>query len=251
MAEPSLPNSNSKAQVCNQCGSEKSSYKDKRYPASTIWRCNPCTNVRIRERYHQHLEASREKGRQTAARYRETHARYYRQNKERLYEQQKQRRSENPEKRQAYERKYREEHADRLKEYNREYYKANRESQLAAYRENYRKDPEKIKAQAKEWAKNNPARRQEITNTCRQKRRAQLAEVANTLTTAQWDEIKLRFGNRCAYCQKKRKLTRDHITPISDKGPNAANNIAPACVSCNSKKHKGPPLVPVQPLLIA
>ena len=70
------------------------------------------------------------------------------------------------------------------------------------------------------------------------------------LTTEEWEFIKKLYDYRCAYCGKKMKrLTQDHITPLSKGGSHTMVNIVPACRSCNSKKHVGPPLKPVQPSL--
>lgn len=72
------------------------------------------------------------------------------------------------------------------------------------------------------------------------------------LTHAQWQAIQLAQDHRCAYCAKrcKGRLTQDHITPLSKGGAHTLHNVIGACASCNSKKHTGPPLVPVQPLLL-
>jgi 5-methylcytosine-specific restriction endonuclease McrA len=54
----------------------------------------------------------------------------------------------------------------------------------------------------------------------------------------EWYILKVMFENRCVYCNKKpRILTMDHRIPISRGGKHEANNIVPACRSCNSKKH--------------
>jgi 5-methylcytosine-specific restriction endonuclease McrA len=42
---------------------------------------------------------------------------------------------------------------------------------------------------------------------------------------------------RCYYCGQKKKLTIDHIVPLSRGGSNWPSNIVLACGSCNSKKH--------------
>lgn len=74
----------------------------------------------------------------------------------------------------------------------------------------------------------------------------------NDFTTAQWLEIQAAYDHRCAYCGKRAKghLTQEHITPLSKGGSHTASNIVPACRSCNSRKHDGPPLCPVQPFLL-
>jgi len=73
----------------------------------------------------------------------------------------------------------------------------------------------------------------------------------NDLTAAQWREIKAAYGYRCVYCGcKPKRLTMDHITPLSRGGSNTASNIVPACKPCNDKKHNGAILKPIQPVLL-
>lgn len=48
-----------------------------------------------------------------------------------------------------------------------------------------------------------------------------------------------RDGNLCMYCAMRfptRELTRDHITPLSQGGLDAWNNVAVACRRCNNRK---------------
>lgn len=61
-----------------------------------------------------------------------------------------------------------------------------------------------------------------------------------TLTLQEWREIIARYQSRCAYCQKKRLLTKDHIVPISQGGFHTHINVIPACRSCNSRKGNRP-----------
>jgi 5-methylcytosine-specific restriction endonuclease McrA len=84
------------------------------------------------------------------------------------------------------------------------------------------------------------------------RRRARLLSAPqNDLTAAQWIEILAAYGHRCVYCGKKpKRLSQDHITPVSKGGSHTASNVVPACRSCNSKKHAGPVLRPVQPMLL-
>ncbi len=62
------------------------------------------------------------------------------------------------------------------------------------------------------------------------------------LTAEQWETIKATYQYRCAYCGRKpKKLTQDHVVPLSKGGSHTASNIVPACHSCNSKKHTSDP----------
>lgn len=68
---------------------------------------------------------------------------------------------------------------------------------------------------------------------------------------AQWEEMLLACHGQCVYCGRDDlPLTKDHLTPYARGGNHTLWNILPACVSCNCKKKDGPPLCPVQPLLL-
>jgi 5-methylcytosine-specific restriction endonuclease McrA len=57
------------------------------------------------------------------------------------------------------------------------------------------------------------------------------------LTRRQWESIKEAYGYRCAYCSKRpKRLTQDHIIPLSKGGNHTESNIVPCCRACNSKK---------------
>jgi 5-methylcytosine-specific restriction endonuclease McrA len=56
-------------------------------------------------------------------------------------------------------------------------------------------------------------------------------------TKAEWEEKKKEHNYRCVYCGQVRKLTKDHLMPVSRGGTDDISNIVPACTSCNLKKH--------------
>jgi 5-methylcytosine-specific restriction endonuclease McrA len=87
-----------------------------------------------------------------------------------------------------------------------------------------------------------------------QQRRRALRNGAprSDLTAAQWTAIKAHYSYRCVYCgTKPKRLTQDHVTPLSKGGSHTVSNIVPACRSCNSRKGTGGPIVPIQPLLLS
>ncbi len=54
-------------------------------------------------------------------------------------------------------------------------------------------------------------------------------------------EVVLRAGNRCEYCQlsqlgQEAAFHIDHVVPRAAGGPNTADNLALACVSCSLRK---------------
>jgi len=55
-------------------------------------------------------------------------------------------------------------------------------------------------------------------------------------TLIEWNNLKILFNNKCAKCKERKKLTKDHIIPLSKGGTDFIENIQPLCCNCNSKK---------------
>lgn len=113
----------------------------------------------------------------------------------------------------------------------------------------YAKNSAKAYAKVKAWAQANPER---VAEHHRKRRACKANAPTNDFTASQWISLQIAFNHRCAYCGRrcKGRLTQDHVTPLSKGGAHTAANIVPACKSCNSKKHTGPPLRPIQLPLI-
>lgn len=124
-------------------------------------------------------------------------------------------------------------HTEESTAYNRAYYLAHKAELTAQQRAYAAAHPDSIAA-----------------NNARYRARKTGASV-NDLTAAQWREILAAYDHRCVYCGRKmQRLTKDHIIPLAKGGMHTFSNIVPACRSCNFRKHTGPPLRPVQPLLL-
>ena len=54
----------------------------------------------------------------------------------------------------------------------------------------------------------------------------------------EWQDLKRARKYRCVICGKQRKLTKDHIIPLSEGGTDYITNIQPLCRNCNSQKWK-------------
>lgn len=103
-------------------------------------------------------------------------------------------------------------------EYNRTRYAEHREAYASAYKRYVASHPEVM---AVKYAR----------------RRSAFLSVNNTLTARDVAEVFAEFNHACAYCLRTdRKLTVDHMEPVSKGGDNARENIVPACLSCNSAK---------------
>lgn len=138
--------------------------------------------------------------------------------------------------------------------YKREWYQSNKEAEyyrnLAfrktrpeiarnAMRKMRAANPAKDYEYRKAWRAANPERVRAHDANKRAKRRIAIAD--SKVSLEEWNAIKLWYGNKCAYCRAADcELTRDHVVPIASGGLHTAENIAPACRSCNSRKQAMP-----------
>lgn len=65
--------------------------------------------------------------------------------------------------------------------------------------------------------------------------------IAATLTSSEWQQILVRYGNRCVYCGSHERLTMDHYIPVSKGGTHTKENVVPACLDCNRHKNARDP----------
>ena len=207
------------------------------------------TNAWKRQNYHANLEQSRIQGsthqrarraamtpeeRQADLLYqRQKNAQYRARHRARIRAKYIQKRLENGEGMREAERQRRKDHPGQYSARNGEWNKAH---------------PEKVQAASQKWRRkdnNGPT-------ACKRRRALRAGAPRNDLTHAQWLAIQAAQNHCCAYCGKRCKghLTQDHILPLIKGGSHTLHNVIGACRSCNSKKHTGPPLKAVQPLLL-
>jgi 5-methylcytosine-specific restriction endonuclease McrA len=91
---------------------------------------------------------------------------------------------------------------------------------------------ERVATQTRIWK---TANRRKVAAT-QQRREARKAQVENTLTFEEFQDIIQLAAGRCHYCRQLRTLSMEHVIPIAKFGPHAAHNIVMACKSCNSSK---------------
>jgi 5-methylcytosine-specific restriction endonuclease McrA len=101
-------------------------------------------------------------------------------------------------------------------------------------RRNRKKHPQKARDASREWAKRNPEKRRESKHAYRANKRGN----GGAYTSAQWIALCDKYHNRCLRCGKKKKLTPDHVLPISKGGTSNIENIQPLCLPCNLHKGK-------------
>lgn len=84
----------------------------------------------------------------------------------------------------------------------------------------------------KEYKKRNPDK---VAQDSR-RRRGRLANSRGSFTEKEFRDLCNYYDNRCLKCGKKKKLTADHVIPISLGGESFIENIQPLCLECNSSK---------------
>ncbi len=142
-----------------------------------------------------------------------------------------------PEKKAAHDRKYYEHNGERVRKRTTAWVAANPEKHKKTSKASSRawrdRNPEKHRAQLKAWRNSDPANNAETER----RRRARKLGCEVRFSLQEWRSVLDVFGHACAYCLRTdRKLTQDHVVPLSKGGAHADGNIVPACKSCNSSK---------------
>lgn len=111
----------------------------------------------------------------------------------------------------------------------------NREQVKRDAREYYWRNVENLKVKKKAYAKSEHG--QIVRRNLENKRRARKAQNGGTMTVAEWKQILEACSSKCYWCQREyKRLTQDHVVPISRGGRHEASNVVPSCKSCNSSK---------------
>ncbi len=144
-------------------------------------------------------------------------------------------------------------HCNQCKKLAQEEYRERNREKVKAGSTNYRKRlGASLNKRIRQWRKRNPdrdraihskwkANHKDAVNASTHRRRAQIKGNGGSYTAAEWQAIKAAQDHRCLMCGRREpeiKLTVDHVIPVSQGGPNTADNIQGLCKSCNSKKHR-------------
>jgi len=126
------------------------------------------------------------------------------------------------------------ERREKIKQYQREYRRNNKEK-VNAYNRRYMKAGylQKHNEMKREWAKTPKGKL--LSQTKSYRRRSLLKDIGRH-TVEEWETAVSKHRNKCAICKKKRKLTKDHIIPLTKGGMNTIDNIQPLCLPCNARK---------------
>lgn len=133
----------------------------------------------------------------------------------------------NPQKRAQILAKRAEWYAKNGKVYSREYFR-----KRYATDEKFR---ERTKKNVRVYIQNNPEQRQKVYIRNHQYR-ARRRGANGVFSYSDWTDMIKRTGGRCTYCGSEKKLTVDHIVPLSKGGTNYRDNLQLLCRSCNARK---------------
>jgi hypothetical protein len=159
----------------------------------------------------------------------------------------------NPDKIQAIRRRYYQQNRKTCITKSRIWAKANRERvrDLARiWREaNRQRVRERSKVNAQLWRKFNPEKVRELDRRRKARIRASGRGALFALNTAQKKARFALWRNRCAFCGVNanhsrnlgyKLLTEEHVLALSKNGLDEADNIMPACATCNTSKNDSP-----------
>jgi hypothetical protein len=101
-----------------------------------------------------------------------------------------------------------------------------------------RKPPERPASRMKRLARQKAHYRANKTKYVNRVRARELKtkSVPGAHTQAQWSALCRLFGKTCLRCGERKRLTRDHVTPLARGGSDGIENIQPLCLACNKTK---------------
>ena len=174
-------------------------------------------------------------------------AKYYKLNRKKVLERNKAWAKANPESTYRKNRKWRDAHPEEVKSWQASSYKRNikkRKKEQAKYRaahkaetalrcaKNYLLNKDERKKNAALYQKKNPEKVKSYQAT----RRTRKTEAGGSFTASEWKSLCKQHHNKCLCCNRRRKLTADHVIPVSKGGTSNIRNIQPLCGPCNSSK---------------
>ena len=127
------------------------------------------------------------------------------------------------------------------------YRQLNLEKCLEQSRKWRQRNPKRSCELRQKWAQANPEKVREIKRISDAKRHAKRARAEGYYTAQEWIKLKEEYNLTCLGCgihesellsrpqKTERKLTPDHIVPLSRGGTNWISNIQPLCLPCNKK----------------
>lgn len=127
---------------------------------------------------------------------------------------------------------YRLSHTLEVAAYKRKYYENNKAQCVQRAKEWGEAHPDVMKKKNSDYKKKYP----EKDRALQAKRRSRKTQAGGFYTQEEWLALCSKYDNRCLRCTRRRKLTADHVIPISKGGTSWITNIQPLCGTCNRRK---------------
>lgn len=217
---------------CRQCQAERA----KAYREKNLEKCKASSRAASKQRYYRDLETSRAKSRDCARAYRAKPG-----NREKAIERTKRWRSENQQYVLDYSREYHDNHRDQIAE--KQSLRLKTDPDYAEKRRNWTREwqesnRDKARAATKRWKDQNPESTRQL-GVLRRAREHNAIVSDRPVTAKVQKERKALFGG-CCFCGSQKKLTLEHIVPLSKGGLHVEENLLGSCKPCNSSKHVKP-----------
>lgn len=113
---------------------------------------------------------------------------------------------------------------------------ANKYCSPTCYWKSLKIDPEVYRLNRNAYTNKYRKEHPDKTQANKQRRRTRENLAGGSFTGDEWVALKEKHKNLCALCKQEKKLTVDHIKPLSRGGSNYIANIQPLCIGCNSRK---------------
>lgn len=231
---------------CTKCGRElplsKFSYRQKRKRYTSA--CKKCEHKRAQKYHEEHYEKEQERCRKWRQEHREQRLAYARKYRKLHSEQERERRQkwrkEHHEECRFYGQKWYEEHREEVKTYTRKYYQEHHEQSIAATRNWQKRHLGQYQDYKRGYFRSKSGKASRARTEA--KRRA-ANTIAATLTAEEWGAIIRASKGYCYWCHEKfkrsgpKKMTRDHVIPLSKGGHHTKENVVAACQECNNHKY--------------
>jgi hypothetical protein len=161
-------------------------------------------------------------------------------------------------------RRWRKTNAESVRETNRRWQNANSEKARETNRSWQKKNPDKVSnnsrrcrqrnldkylERSRRWKRNNADKVRELCRRRGALRRSARRRAVHPVTRAQIDARFALWDNRCAFCgvdathernHGHERLTVEHVLALTKGGLDEAENIIPACSTCNTSKNNSP-----------
>ena len=131
---------------------------------------------------------------------------------------------------------YAEKHKEKTRETKRRYYDKNKEKAIARSIQWDKDNPQKANERHGRWRHKYPEKNALYSHNYKVRKNE---APGRGLTEQDWVKIIEFYGKRCLKCGSTKRITIDHVIPLSVGGWHDPINIQPLCHSCNSgKRHR-------------